>query len=72
MASFCKKLEGRVTQVPDRFRANGKMISEADTPENDMPNALKNMGTCVTRPSNVDVASFRIFLSVKTCFIRGY
>ena len=34
-------LEGRVTRVPDRFRANGERISEADTPENGIPNALK-------------------------------
>ena len=60
MASFRKKLEGRALRVPDRFRANGEKISEGDTPEDGVPNALKHIGTRVTRPSNVEVASFRI------------
>jgi hypothetical protein len=58
--NFLITLEGRVTRVPDRFCTNGERISEDDTPENGVPNALKHIGTRVTRPSNVDVASFRI------------
>jgi hypothetical protein len=47
-----EELEGRVPRVPDRFTRTAGLISEPDTPENGIRNALKHMGTRVIRPSN--------------------
>ena len=59
LGSFRKKSEGRTLQVADRFCAKGDRESETDTPGKSVLRSLKQMGTRVTRPSNIDADSFR-------------